>query len=49
MMNPVNGTKTTSTPVPANWNMVNMRFGLNLSFGNKVNIKHDKPMLIEQN
>lgn len=38
-----------STPAPVNWNMINMRFGLNLSFGNRVNIKNDKPMLIEQN
>lgn len=47
--NRIESSSTARIPVPANWNLVNMRFGLNLSFGNKSDIKHDKPMLIEQN
>jgi hypothetical protein len=33
---------------PANWNMINIRFGLNLVFGNHVKTKSDKPMLLTQ-
>ncbi len=47
--NQIVSTSTTKNSVPANWNMVNMRFGLNLSFGNKVKTKNDKPIVIEQN
>ena len=35
-------------PVPGSWNTINLRFGLNLPFGNKVKKKNDKPMLSEQ-
>ena len=31
--------------VPSNWNTINMRLGLNLSFGNKVNKKNDKSLI----
>lgn len=34
-----------SVPVPSNWNTINFRFGMNLSFGNKVSKKNDKPMI----
>ncbi len=37
--------ESTNIVVPSNWNTINMRFGLNLSFGNKVNKKNDKPMI----
>ena len=44
-----NKNNSSKVPMPANWNMLNMRFGLNLSFGNKVIAKNDKPMLMEEN
>jgi hypothetical protein len=31
--------------IPSNWNTLNIRFGMNLCFGNKVNKKNDKPMI----
>ncbi|HAM08892.1 MAG: hypothetical protein A2X05_13970 [Bacteroidetes bacterium GWE2_41_25] len=31
--------------VPANWNTVNLRLGMNLSFGNKVKKKDNKPLI----
>lgn len=31
--------------VPANWNTMNIRLGMNLTFGNKVRKKDDKPMI----
>jgi hypothetical protein len=37
-----------SIPLPANWNNLNFRFGMNLAFGNKIKKKNDKPMLTEQ-
>jgi hypothetical protein len=33
--------------LPYSWNTINMRLGLNLTFGNKVKKKNDKPMLVE--
>ena len=35
-----------TVPLPANWNTVNFRFGMNLVFGNKVRKKDDKPMVL---
>ena len=35
-----------TVPIPANWNMFNLRLGMNLVFGNKVKEKKDKPMLL---
>jgi hypothetical protein len=32
-------------PIPANWNTINLRLGMNLAFGNKVSKKADKPMV----
>ena len=45
--NDINGTHTTpyNVPLPANWNTINLRLGMNLVFGNKVKNKNDKPML----
>jgi hypothetical protein len=37
-----------TTPLPDNWNTINLRLGLNLAFGNKGKKKNDKPMLTEQ-
>ena len=34
--------------VPGNWNTFNMRLGMNLSFGNKVRKKDDKPMIQDE-
>jgi hypothetical protein len=31
--------------MPSNWNTLNLRLGMNLSFGNKGNKKNDKPMI----
>ena len=36
---------SSSIVVPANWNTVNLRLGMNLTFGNKVKKKDDKPMI----
>jgi hypothetical protein len=36
---------TYSIPVPAKWNSFNLRFGMNLVFGNRLKEKNDKPML----
>ena len=38
-----------SIVLPSNWNTATLRLGMNLSFGNRVSRKNDKPMLIEQN
>lgn len=35
-----------SFPLPASWNAVNLRLGMNLTFGNRVKKKDDKPMVI---
>jgi len=32
--------------VPANWNTINLRLGMNLVFGNRIREKNDKPMLL---
>ncbi len=32
--------------LPANWNTLNLRFGMNLTFGNRVKKKNDNPMVI---
>ena len=32
-------------PVPANWNTINLRLGMNLVFGNRVRKKNDRPMI----
>jgi hypothetical protein len=34
-----------SIPVPASFNTINLRFGMNLVFGNKMNEDHDKPIV----
>ena len=31
--------------LPSNWNTVNLRLGMNLTFGNKLKKKDDKPMM----
>ncbi|MBI5010684.1 MAG: hypothetical protein HZB98_13790 [Bacteroidia bacterium] len=37
--------ESSSVVVPANWNTFNLRLGMNLTFGNKVRKKDDKPMI----
>lgn len=37
-----------SITVPSNWNTINMRLGVNLSFGNKVSKKNDKSIIQNQ-
>jgi opacity protein-like surface antigen len=37
-----------SVTIPDNWNTMNLRFGVNLAWGNKVRKVKDKPMLTEQ-
>jgi hypothetical protein len=32
--------------IPANWNTVNLRLGMNIVFGNRVKEKNDKPMVL---
>jgi hypothetical protein len=32
-------------PLPDNWNTINLRLGMNLSFGNRTSKKNDKPMV----
>ncbi len=43
-------TDGSTIPLPASWNTIHLRVGMNLVFGNKVKKKDDKPMvLIEEN
>ena len=42
-------TKKSSIIMPADWNSINLRFGMNITMGNKIKKKNDKPMLPEQN
>lgn len=43
-------TEGSTIPLPASWNTIHLRFGMNLVFGNKIKKKDDKPMvLIEEN
>ncbi len=35
-----------SFPLPASWNTIHARFGMNLVFGNKLRKKQDKPMVL---
>jgi hypothetical protein len=35
-------------PLPASWNTVQVRLGMNLAFGNKIKKKNDKPMVVVQ-
>ncbi|MCX6303128.1 MAG: DUF5723 family protein, partial [Bacteroidia bacterium] len=35
-----------SIPIPASWNTIHFRFGMNLAFGNKLKKKNDKPMVV---
>jgi hypothetical protein len=37
--------ESSSVVVPSNWNTFNLRLGMNLTFGNKVSKKDDKPMI----
>jgi hypothetical protein len=32
-------------PLPDSWNTINLRFGMNLAFGNRIKKKNDKPMV----
>lgn len=40
------GTKPYTIPVPAVWNTVNLRLGMNFVFGNRSREKNDKPMIL---
>ncbi|MCU0457265.1 MAG: hypothetical protein MUE74_13280, partial [Bacteroidales bacterium] len=35
-------------PMPSSWNTVHLRLGMNLVFGNRVEKKNDKPMVVIQ-
>jgi len=41
-------TDNSTIPLPASWNTLNLRLGMNLAFGNKVKKKNDKPMVVVQ-
>jgi hypothetical protein len=47
MWNKIQNDKSTII-LPADWNTVNLRFGMNITMGNKIKKKNDKPMLPEQ-
>jgi hypothetical protein len=34
-------------PLPESWNTVNLRAGMNLTFGNRGKSKNDKPVVVE--
>jgi hypothetical protein len=36
---------SSSVVLPSNWNTFNLRLGMNLTFGNKVKKKNDKPLI----
>lgn len=38
----------TNIPLPVSWNTVHARLGMNLAFGNRVEKKNDKPMVLVQ-
>jgi hypothetical protein len=38
-------TDNSTIPIPTSWNTINMRFGMNLAFGNRIKKKNDKPMV----
>jgi hypothetical protein len=38
--------KNNSVVIPADWNTVNLRLGMNLVFGNRNKEKSDKPMIL---
>jgi hypothetical protein len=40
------GTKVYKIPVPAIWNTMNLRLGMNFVFGNRSREKNDKPMIL---
>ena len=41
-------TKSNSFILPASWNTVHFRIGMNLAFGNKIKKKSDQPMIINE-
>jgi hypothetical protein len=41
-------TDKSSFPLPASWNTIQARLGMNLAFGNKIKKKNDKPMVVVQ-
>jgi len=43
--NNINNDGNNGVVLPANWDTVNIRLGMNLTFGNKVKKKDDKPMM----
>lgn len=45
MWNKLKSDNSTIT-LPANWNTINLRLGMNLSFGNRVKRQNDKPMMV---
>jgi len=42
-------TEGSSIPLPASWNMINLRFGVNMVLGNRLKKKTDRPMLKVEN
>ena len=38
--------KNSNVIIPANWNTVNLRLGMNIVFGNRVKEKNDRPMVL---
>ena len=38
--------ENSTIPLPTSWNTIHLRLGMNLTFGNRVKKKNDKPMLI---
>ena len=43
--NKINSSNNDTFMLPANWNTLNLRLGMNLVFGNKISRKQDKPMI----
>jgi hypothetical protein len=39
-------TDNSSIPLPTSWNTINLRFGINFAFGNRIKKKDDKPMVL---
>lgn len=38
--------ENSTVALPSNWNTINLRFGMNLTFGNRIKKKDDKPMVV---
>ncbi|MEI6047948.1 MAG: DUF5723 family protein [Bacteroidota bacterium] len=46
MWNKIKIDNKSTIPLPASWNTINLRLGMNIVFGNRIRKKEDKPMIL---